>query len=81
MNDLFEPARWPGGPVICIGANLPAFASPGEANAFHETHAPGTHNEKPWLCEFCQHWHYASFARGPSGESNGSSRYAKQSKH
>lgn len=31
----FEPARWPGGPVICHKANLPAFPTRDVALGWH----------------------------------------------
>lgn len=78
MDEIFESTpRWPGAPRICLEANLPAFDTPGDAKDWFETRAPGVHMESPKLCMFCGLFHCGSAARGPAGESSGSSRYQK----
>lgn len=76
-SEIFEAARWPGGPLICQEANLPAFETLDDLYAFQEKLGNGTHRDKPYACEFCGWFHYHSIAMGPGGESSGESRYHK----
>lgn len=72
--ELFEPPRWPGGPLICVAVNLPAFPTKEEALAFHEKNGPGNRITRIGQCETCKYWHYLVKPRPPSGDSSGSSR-------
>ena len=78
MSKLFEATpRWPGGPQICLHANLPTFADGNAAKAFQEANAPGATMERLWQCSKCKGWHYLSQDRGPSGSSSGTQRTMK----
>jgi hypothetical protein len=73
---VFEdgPPRFKGCPPICEAENLPAFRTQQLAEEFNEKRAPGNRIERIWLCPKCEHWHYVSKLRPPSGDTSGTSR-------
>lgn len=73
---LFEPGRFPGCPVICLQANLPAFGNREEALRWHDQTGGDRCKltKKPWLCASCNSWHYLSRAPAPAGGSSGTER-------
>lgn len=80
----FEPARWPGGPVICHKSNLPAFATREVALGWHSE--PNKTNpqyevrlvKSVWQCDFCRWWHMDIKPRDPAGSSSGIGRSSKE---
>lgn len=77
-SKLFDPPRWQGGPVICIEANLPAFPSAKDAEAFHKANGSLNAMSNLHRCEVCDWWHYDSQNYGPAGASSGTTRYHKE---
>jgi len=79
----FEPARWPGGPIICLKENLPAFTSKEAALDYHR--GPNKTNpqyevrliKKIGKCGFCGWWHMVIKPRDPAGSSSGVGRSSK----
>lgn len=60
MNPKFlDPPRWPGGPQICIVANLPAFETEAQAIKFNSSDHPLPVLAR-WQCKACEGWHYWS---------------------
>ena len=56
-HELFDPPRWPGGPLICIYENLPAFDTLKDLNHFHERNAHQAVVDGKWLCHRCGKYH------------------------
>lgn len=48
----FDPPRWPGGPFICIAANLPSFETVAAAKKVSVTMA-GDNLAATWTCQAC----------------------------
>jgi len=66
MNSkLLDPPRWPGGPKICIVANLPAFETEADAMQFNGGEHPLPVLAR-WQCQSCGGWHYWSTSRTDS---------------
>ena len=65
MNSKFlDPPRWPGGPQICIVANLPAFETESAGIAFNnKSHLPVLAR---WQCKACGGWHHWATSRTDS---------------
>jgi hypothetical protein len=70
---LFDPPRWPGGPRICVAANLPAFETVAEARDITRTNE-GDSLKESWTCTVCGMIHATYKARPPSGATSGSGR-------
>ena len=80
ITKFLDSPRWPGGPRICIVANLPAFETEGEARHFNVSNGP----EHPalilsmWQCSSCNGFHYwAASAPDRSGACTVPERVAK----
>jgi len=75
MKQVFEAKpRWPGAPLICLKANLPAFETMPLLNAFLEENGPSCQVVKKGKCEFCGQYHAATIAPAPAGRTSGTSR-------
>jgi len=72
-----DKPRWPGGPLICIVANLPAFPTKAAYNEFHEANGPGCKVLRVWLCKACKFFHADTVAPNPCGDSSGTGRSSK----
>lgn len=62
MSNIFEVSTVrPAPPLICEHANLPAFETLQDLEAFHSK-AGGDHHPilAKWRCHFCGCWHYWS---------------------
>lgn len=70
MNENFASPRWPGGPPICITANLCAFEGKAAAAKFRDANCPGFVVLAEWQCKACGYIHYWV---GAPGDSNGGS--------
>jgi len=70
-SQFLNPPRWPGGPKICIVANLPAFETEADAIASNERngHLPILVR---WHCKSCGGFH--QFVTGYPTDSNGAYR-------
>lgn len=74
---MFDNARWPNGPKICIATNLPAFETPEALESFRETNAPGGQIIARWQCTACGLWHYWGSGHDPAGGSSATTRTGK----
>lgn len=74
---VFDPPRWPGGPMICAAVNLPAFLTRSELDSFRETNCPGSTIIKVWQCNVCDSWHYWASGHDPAGSSSGTTRTSR----
>jgi len=77
MSATFDPPRWLNGPRICVAANLPAFATPAEMDAFKTANSPGTLVVARWRCKACGDFHYWGTGGDPAGGSSGTTRTSK----
>lgn len=77
MNVQLDPPRWPGGPLICPTANLPAFPDKKASAAFRDANSPGCTVIEEWICTACGLVHFWAHALDPSGASSGTTRSAK----
>lgn len=71
---LFELPRWQNGPHICRAANLPAFETRGELDAFLKKYAPSCKVIDAFQCEVCKMFHARTLAPDPAGGSSGTGR-------
>ncbi len=62
MNLFEEKPRWPGAPLICLEANLPAFENMDALLDFQLRNGEGgnIHRSAPYVCQFCGWLHYES---------------------
>jgi hypothetical protein len=74
---VLEPARWPGGPLICSVENLPAHESESAMKKFHEANGPSCQVIRSGKCKHCGYWHMETRAPDPSGGSSGTGRGKK----
>jgi len=77
MTTNLDPPRWPNGPRICEKANLPAFETVAQVDAFYETNCPGHSIVARWRCRECGLIHCWGVGGTPSGASSGTTRIAK----
>lgn len=77
MNLFEEKPRWPGAPPICIAANLPAFPSKSDLDAFLRRNGPSCKVVRAGVCGACNHWHAETIAPDPAGGSSGNGRSSK----
>jgi hypothetical protein len=78
MSDkLFSGPNWPGGPLTCRAAHLPAFESPKALNAFAKEYCPSGKAGPIWQCRVCRQFHCDIKAPDPAGASSGSGRSSK----
>lgn len=75
--NLEAKPRWPGGPLVCEVANLPAFETQDELNKFHLANGPSCKVIRQWQCEHCEGWHHETTAPDPAGGSSGTGRSSK----
>ena len=78
--ELFDPPRWPGGPFICIAANLPSFETAAAARNMNRT-LEGDSVDETWECKACGMTHAGHKYRPPSGATSGSGRVVWPQKH
>jgi len=72
-----EKPRWPGAPLICLEARLPAFETKEAYNYWHERNGPGVHVKRIWKCPFCKYYHADTVGPSPAGDSSGTGRNTK----
>jgi hypothetical protein len=72
-SNLFDLPRWPGGPHICIAANLPAFETVAAAKAITST-CEKDFLKETWTCSVCGMLHADYEEHSPSGSSSGNPR-------
>ena len=77
MNDILEPPRWKNGPPVCPSTNLPAFKTTEAVHEFVARHCPGSIVKRIFVCSKCEHFHFESTPRDPSGSTSGTGRSHK----
>lgn len=74
---MTEKPRWPQGPKICAGANLPAFETEQQMRASTVKNSPSCKVLFEFPCTHCGQWHCWASAPPPAGSSSGTGRTPK----